>query len=107
MHPLFLSKNQLNRIIKKATNTTVWSYITAKRLIYANELLYQGTPPLKTCEYCGFSDYPTFYKAYKKYFGHAPGRLCKKKAVDPVGKGTKRGLFAAARRGCGADENIL
>ncbi len=48
MHPLFLSKNQLNRIIKKATNTTVWSYITAKRLIYANELLYQGTPPLKT-----------------------------------------------------------
>ncbi len=72
MHPLFLSKNQLNRIIKKATNSTVWSYITAKRLIYANELLYQGTPPLKTYEYCGFSVYPTFYKSYKKYFGHAP-----------------------------------
>lgn len=68
----FLSKNQLNRMIQKAANTTVWRYITAKRLIYANELLYQGTPPLKTCAYCGFFDYPTFYKAYKKYFGHAP-----------------------------------
>lgn len=105
---VFLSKNQLNRIIKKATNTTVWSYITAKRLIYANELLYQGTPPLKTCAYCGFFNYPTFYKAYKKYFGHAPSAdYVRKKAVDPVGKGTKRGLFAAAWRGCGADENIL
>ena len=68
----FINKNQLNRIIKKATNTTVWKYITTKRLIYANELLYKGNPPLKVCELCGFTDYPTFYKAYKKHFSRSP-----------------------------------
>jgi len=68
----FLSKAQLCRIFKKATGTTVWQYVTLKRLVAAQQLLQSGTPPTKVCIQCGFNDYSAFYRAYQKYYGHAP-----------------------------------
>ena len=68
----YVSKSQLNRNFKKANGSTIWEYITAKRLLLAKELLRNGSRPTEIYSSCGFNDYVTFYKAYKKYFGTSP-----------------------------------
>ncbi len=69
----YLSQTHLNRIFRAATGTTVWQYITIKRLYFAKELLEQGKKPTEVPPLCGFKDYTTFFRAYKKRFGEAPG----------------------------------
>lgn len=71
-HRFFVSKSQLNRNFKKANGSTVWEYITSKRLLLAKELLKSGEHPTEIYTNCGFKDYVTFYKAYKKHFGISP-----------------------------------
>jgi len=68
----FISKSQLCRLFKKATGTTVWQYITTKRLVAAQQLLSSGEVPTKVCSLCGFNDYSSFYRAYVKHFGCSP-----------------------------------
>lgn len=70
----YISKSQLCRLFKKATGTTVWNYITAKRLALAQQLLDSGQAPTHIYTQCGFADYSTFYRAYRSFYGHAPGR---------------------------------
>jgi AraC-like DNA-binding protein len=68
----YISKSQLNILFKKATNTTVWKYITTKRLISARHLLYNGMSAYEACIQSGFKDYSTFYRRYKDFFGTSP-----------------------------------
>lgn len=74
----YISKSQLNRIFYRDTGSTVWNYIIVKRLYYARNLLYSGEKPSVVHTKCGFNDYITFYKAYKKEFGVNPNHDCKK-----------------------------
>ena len=69
----YLSQTHLNRIFRASTGTTVWQYITIKRLYFAKELLETGKKPTEVAPLCGFKDYTTFFRAYKKLFGFAPG----------------------------------
>ena len=68
----FLSRAQLNRLFKYATGTSVWQYITTKRLLQAKTLIRSGERPTDVYERCGFSEYSSFYRAYKAKFGNAP-----------------------------------
>lgn len=68
----YISKSQLNRKFKRMTGSTVWEYITAKRLLMAKELLQGGEPPAKVFSECGFNDYTSFFRAYKAKFAAAP-----------------------------------
>ncbi len=68
----YLSKAHLNRIFKQSTGATVWNYIVTKRLLLSKELLSSGITPTDACTQCGFQDYTTFYRAYKKQFGVSP-----------------------------------
>lgn len=68
----FISKSQLNRNFKKNNGSTVWEYITAKRLLLAKEMMKEGQRPTEIYLKCGFNDYVTFYKSYRKYFGVSP-----------------------------------
>ena len=68
----YISKSQLCRSFKKATASTVWEYITAKRLVFARELIESGLSPTKVYVQCGFSDYSSFYRAYKNHFKASP-----------------------------------
>lgn len=69
----YISKPQLCRSFKKATGSTVWDYITVKRLVAARRLIQSGTPPTKAFADCGFNDYSAFYRAYRKKYGISPG----------------------------------
>ena len=68
----FISKSHVNRKFKKIIGTTVWEYVSAKRLLFAKELLQTGVSPTEAYLKCGFRDYCTFYRAYKTKFGVSP-----------------------------------
>ena len=74
----FISKAQLCRLFRRTTATTVWQYITVKRLVLARQLLEQGEQPTKVCSQCGFNDYSTFYRAYMKHYGCPPMHITPK-----------------------------
>ena len=68
----YISKTHLLRIFKQATGTTVWEYITIKRLFLAKERIAAGMQPTQVYPQCGFKDYTTFFRAYKKHFDTSP-----------------------------------
>ncbi len=68
----FISKPQLCRIFKKSTGSTVWQYITIKRLLLAKQMINEGENPTHVFSKCGFNDYSSFYRAFVKNFGYSP-----------------------------------
>ena len=68
----FVSKSYLNRHFKAYTNATVYAYIMSLRLTHARRMLREGIPAVEAGRECGFSDYSTFYKAFKTQTGFSP-----------------------------------
>lgn len=68
----YMSRNSLARGFKKAMGTTVPDYILYKRMALARVLLQSGHPVGVTARECGFSDYSTFYRCYRKVYGQNP-----------------------------------
>ncbi len=69
---LFLAKNYFFRVFKTAMRISPKKYITNKRLLAAQQLLRAGERPTSVYLRCGFCTYPSFYKRYIEFFGHAP-----------------------------------
>ncbi len=69
---LFISKSQLNRIMQKAVGQSAAQYVTTKRLVFARARILTGEPANAASQASGFKDYSTFYRAYKKQYGHPP-----------------------------------
>ena len=70
----FINKYHLSREFKNYTNRTVYQYILSKRIILAKQLLNQGVQPTCAFNRCGFSDYSSFYKVFKREVGQSPQR---------------------------------
>ncbi len=68
----FISRTSLYAVFKKATGTSIHNYVNVKRLIMAQDMLRQNEKPTRVYEKCGFNDYTTFYRAYKKLFARSP-----------------------------------
>lgn len=65
----YISKYYMMRRFKQETGYTLGQYISQKRLLFAKELLASGIPASQVCFDCGFRDYSTFSRAYRKAFG--------------------------------------
>jgi len=68
----YISKSHLNRKFKQYTNFTLGEYVRNKRLELAQNLLQNGVYPNIVSENCGFSDYNSFYKAYRSRYHVSP-----------------------------------
>lgn len=68
----FLSRYYLMHTFKEQTGYTIGSYLSTKRLFLARDLIAKGTPITDVCYACGFRNYSTFSRAYKKSFGESP-----------------------------------
>lgn len=68
----YMSRYHLMHSFKDETGYTIGGYITTKRLALAQSLIAEGTTVSEACYQCGFKNYSTFSRAYKKTFGCSP-----------------------------------
>ena len=68
----YLSRYHLMHAFKEETGYTIGNYLSTKRLLLARERIRQGDPITSVCYECGFRNYSTFSRAYKKNFGCSP-----------------------------------
>ena len=68
----YLSRSYLMHTFKEQTGYTIGGYLLTKRLFLAKELIAAGTPITEVCYSCGFQNYSTFSRAYKKSFRESP-----------------------------------
>ena len=73
----YISQTHLNRLFRQSAGTTVCKYINIKRLFLAKERIEQGLSPTEVYNTCGFQEYSTFFRAYKRHFGVSPAHHVK------------------------------
>ena len=62
----YLSKYHMMRKFKEETGYSLHQYILEKRILAARNMILSGMPATTACLECGFKDYSTFSRAYKK-----------------------------------------
>ena len=71
---IFLSKDYLNRLIKKRTGKTFVSYLQCCRIECAYNMLQNSNHNIDEIAYqCGFQDPKFFYTFFKRHTGKTPG----------------------------------
>ncbi len=68
----YLSRYYLMHLFKEETSYTIGTYISDKRLLLAKSLIENGNTVTEACYACGFKNYSTFSRAYKKAYNKAP-----------------------------------
>lgn len=68
----FVSKYYLSHAFTKEVGVSVYRYIMLRRLLMARQLLSAGESAGQVCRSCGFSDYTSFYRAFKSEYGISP-----------------------------------
>lgn len=76
----YISRYHLMHLFKEETGYTLFDYITEKRLLMARDLLKTKRSVTEVCYGCGFKNYSTFSRAYKKHFGISPTVTMKEQA---------------------------
>lgn len=74
---VYVSQGYLSRLFKDYTGSSIYNYLTYKRLIHSKELLAAGETVLDACVNCGFTDYTSFLKSFKKAFTMTPSQYRK------------------------------
>ena len=68
----FISKYYLMRKFKNQIGSSIHIYVVQKRLILARSLISDGLSMSSVCSRCGFNDYSSFVRAFKKVYGVSP-----------------------------------
>ncbi len=68
----FISKYHLSREFGRLIGTSVYRYITQKRLVMAKQMIATGAPSSTVYQHCGFGDYSNFYRAFKAEYQISP-----------------------------------
>lgn len=68
----YVSKYHLSHAFSAEVGVSVYRYILLRRLVMARQLLAAGESASQVCRSCGFSDYTSFYRAFKSEYGISP-----------------------------------
>lgn len=79
---LYISRVSLNRKFREIMGCTVWEYVIRRRIYSARQRLFFGENITDAYEKSGFSDYSSFFRAYKKVVGLSPSEDLKKAKAD-------------------------
>ena len=71
---LHVTEGYLFRLFREELNTSPKKYVTDKRLLAAQGMIRRGHRPSEVYAECGFSDYTSFFRSYKKFFGVSPSK---------------------------------
>ena len=80
----YLSRYHLMHAFKEETGYTIGNYLSTKRLLLARDRIRQGEPITNVCYECGFRNYSTFSRAYKKNFGCSPREQLSRQMTPPA-----------------------
>ena len=69
---LNISASYLKAVFKKELKIQPKKYINEKKLLTAHQLISSGKKATIASEQCGFTNYSTFYRLYRAYFGVSP-----------------------------------
>ena len=72
---VFMSPAYACRIFKKETGMTIKAYLNLRRVTSAKNLIMEGQKTTSILEKCGFNDYSTFYRLFKKCTGMTPNEF--------------------------------
>ena len=73
----FVSKYHVAHVFKESLGLSVHQYITKKRLEQCKDAILSNADIMETSLKCGFSDYSSFYRAFKKEYGLSPREFAK------------------------------
>ena len=68
----YISKYHLSHAFSREVGVSLYRYIMLRRLLLARQLLSNGESAKQVCRSCGFSDYTSFYRAFKSEYGISP-----------------------------------
>lgn len=68
----YINKYHLCHSFKERYGITVKEFINTRRIAKAKMLIEEGHSITELCYLCGFNDYTTFYKTFKKFTGKTP-----------------------------------
>ena len=69
---LYVSKYHLSHTFSREAGISIYRYIMLRRLLLARQLLSTGQSAGQVSLHCGFSDYASFYRAFKAEYGVSP-----------------------------------
>ncbi|MGM9858433.1 MAG: AraC family transcriptional regulator [Bacilli bacterium] len=78
---LSLSSSYISHMFKQLTGISILQFIIKKRLIQSKELLRQGKRIEDIAFECGFQDYTSFFRSFKKEFGITPKKYVKEQLI--------------------------
>ena len=80
-----ISKSTLSKLFQNRLGISFYRFVTQRRLINAKLRIEAGESLDKLGVSCGFNDYATFYRAFKKEYGLSPREYQKLTAQQKIG----------------------
>ena len=77
-HHFFISESTITQTFRKKMGVSFYRCVTQRRLIAAKALIERGIPLESVAEQVGFSDYSSFFRAFKQEYGICPRQYRKK-----------------------------
>lgn len=72
---VYMSESSLCHLFRQEMNISLKQYILQKKMMYAKSLLEQGVQPAAAAVLCGYRNYASFYKVFRKVTGSNPTDL--------------------------------
>ena len=86
-HHFYVSESTITQTFRKKMDISFYRCVTQRRLITAKKLIETGISLESTAEQVGFSDYSSFFRAFKQEYGISPRQYRKmqnnEKTVSP------------------------
>ncbi len=68
----YVSESTISQVFRNKLGLSFYRYVTQRRLIEAKERIAMNEPLESVAEHVGFTDYSSFYRAFKQEFGISP-----------------------------------